>query len=188
MARINLLPWREELREKRRKRFFLTLGAVLVGGLAVVLVAERYIDAAIERQLARNNHLSQQAAHLDQRIVQINELKAHRQQLMERMKIIEDLQGNRSISARVFDQLVRTLPDGVYFTDVSQVGTTLAISGSAESNDRISELMRQLDRSEWFDAPVLGEVKGTAAEGANQASRFQLSVRQTRAAAPEDQQ
>jgi len=185
MARINLLPWREELREARRKRFFLTIGAVLVGGVGLVLVAERTIDASIERQLARNN---QQAAHLDQRIVQINALKAHRQQLMERMKIIEDLQGNRSISARVFDQLVRTLPDGVYFTDVSQVGTTLAISGSAESNDRISELMRHLDRSEWFDAPVLDEVKGTAAEGAGQGSRFQLSVRQTRHAAPEDLQ
>lgn len=188
MVNINLLPWREELREARRKRFFLALVAVVLLALGLVLMGERYINAAIERQVARNHYLGQQTAKLDQQIARISELRVQRQQLMARMKIIEDLQGNRLVSARMFEQLASTLPDGVYFTDVSQVGTTLSISGAAQSNNRISELMRHLERSEWFDAPVLSEVKGAAAQGADLASRFQLSVRQTRPAMPEDLQ
>ena len=185
MARINLLPWREERREERRKRFLLVLIGVLAGSIGAVLIADQIITAAIERQMARNDYIGKQIAVVDERIKQISELKAHRQQLVERMRIIQDLQGNRQISGRIFDQLARTLPDGVYFTSVKLAGKTLSISGAAESNNRVSELMRNLDASDWFDAPSLNEVKATTAGQVDQANVFQLTVRQTQPAVTE---
>ncbi|PKA69813.1 MULTISPECIES: PilN domain-containing protein [Pseudomonas] len=187
MARINLLPWREERREERRKRFLLTLIGVVVGSVGAVFIADQIISNAIARQVARNDYISKQIAVVDERIKQISELKAHRQQLVERMRIIQDLQGNRQVSGRIFDQLARTLPGGVYFTDVKMTGKTLSISGAAESNNRVSELMRNLDASDWFDAPSLNEVKATSADQLEQANVFQLTVRQTQPKALEDE-
>jgi type IV pilus assembly protein PilN len=188
MARINLLPWREERREERRKRFLLVLIGVLAGSVGAVLIADQIISAAIEQQVARNDYIGKQIAVVDERIKQISDLKARRQQLVERMRIIQDLQGNRQISGRIFDQLARTLPDGVYFTDVKMAGKTLSISGAAESNNRVSELMRNLDASDWFDAPSLNEVKATTAGQVDQANTFELTVRQTQPRTVEDEQ
>ncbi|MHC8356231.1 PilN domain-containing protein [Pseudomonas sp. LB3P81] len=185
MARINLLPWREELREQRRKRFLLTLVGVLVGSVGAVLVADQAISGAIDRQIARNDYIGKQIVVVDERIKQIGDLKARRQQLVERMRIIQDLQGNRPISGRIFDQLARTLPDGVYFTEVKMEGKTLSVTGAAESNNRVSDLMRNLDASDWFDAPTLTEVKATTAGQLDQANVFQLTVRQSQPAATE---
>ncbi|MEB2514625.1 PilN domain-containing protein [Pseudomonas sp. YuFO20] len=186
MARINLLPWREERREQRRKRFLLVLVGVLAGSAGALLMANQVISSAIERQIARNDYIGKQIAVVDERIKQISDLKARRQQLVERMRIIQDLQGNRPISGRIFDQLARTLPDGVYFTEVKMAGKTLSITGAAQSNNRVSDLMRNLDQSDWFDAPSLTEVKATAAGQLDQANVFQLTVRQTQPAAGED--
>lgn len=161
---------------------------MLAGSIGAVLIADQIITAAIERQMARNDYIGKQIAVVDERIKQISELKARRQQLVERMRIIQDLQGNRQISGRVFDQLARTLPDGVYFTDVKMAGKTLSISGAAESNNRVSELMRNLDASDWFDAPSLNEVKATSADQVEQANVFQLTVRQTQPKVVEDEQ
>src|SRR5262245_41043333 len=132
MARINLLPWREQLREERKQRFLVTLGAVLLVSVGLVFLGSQYFDSAIENQNARNDFLRKEIAVLDARIKEISELKTRRQQLLERMKIIQDLQGNRPIIGRVFDQLVRTLPDGVYFTDLKMNGKTISIAGAAE--------------------------------------------------------
>ena len=118
MARINLLPWREQLREERKQHFLVTLAGVLVVACGLVFLGDQYLSSAIDTQSARNDFLKKEIATLDARIQEIKELKTRRQQLLERMKIIQDLQGNRSIIARVFDQLVRTLPDGVYFTSL----------------------------------------------------------------------
>jgi type IV pilus assembly protein PilN len=186
MARINLLPWREELREERRKRFLMALTGVLVATVGAVLIADQYISGEINRQTARNHHVGQQVALLDERIKQISDLKTRRQQLVERMKIIQDLQGNRPVSGRIFDQLARTLPDGVYFTEVKMTGKTLSITGAAVSNNRISDLMRNLDASDWFDAPSLAEVKANTGGAADQANVFRLTVRQTQPPAAED--
>ena len=186
MARINLLPWREERREQRRKRFLLVLVGVLAGSAGALLMANQVISSAIERQIARNDYIGKQIAVVDERIKQISDLKARRQQLVERMRIIQDLQGNRPISGRIFDQLARTLPDGVYFTEVKMAGKTLSITGAAQSNNRVSDLMRNLDQSDWIDAPSLTEVKATAAGQLDQANVFQLTVRQTQPAAGED--
>jgi type IV pilus assembly protein PilN len=182
MARINLLPWREQLREERKQQFLVALGGVLIAACAVVFLGDQYFNAAIERQQARNEFVRKEIAVLDARIKEIAELKERREQLLERMKIIQDLQGNRSIIARVFDQLVRTLPDGVYFSSVKMTGKNIAIVGAAESNNRVSSLMRNLDASEWLTSPNLTEVKAVTSGGLDQANVFQLSVQQVQPA------
>ena len=179
MAQINLLPWREQLREERKQRFLVTLAGVFIVGAGVVLLGDQYLGSAIEQQDARNDFVRKEIAVLDARIKEISELKTRRQQLLERMKIIQDLQGNRPIIGRVFDQLVRTLPDGVHFTGVKMTAKNIAIVGAAESNNRVSNLMRNLDSSDWLTSPNLTEVKSVTAGALDQANVFQLTVQQT---------
>jgi type IV pilus assembly protein PilN len=179
MARINLLPWREQLREERKQRFLVAMGATLVIAGGLVFLSGQYLDGAVEHQVARNGFIKKEIAVLDARIKEISELKERRQQLLERMKIIQDLQGNRPVIGRVFDQLVRTLPDGVYFTELRRSGKAIAVVGAAESNNRVSSLMRNLDASDWLAAPALTEVKAVTAGAVDQANIFQLTVQQT---------
>ena len=179
MARINLLPWREQLREERKQRFLVALAGVLIVAAGVVFLGDQYFSNAIERQNSRNAFIKTEIAVLDARIKEISELKTRRQQLIERMKIIQDLQGNRPIIGRVFDQLVRTLPDGVYFTALKMNGKNISIVGAAESNNRVSNLMRNLDSSDWLTSPNLTEVKSVTAGAVDQANVFQLTVQQT---------
>ncbi|MDT4846037.1 Fimbrial assembly protein (PilN) [compost metagenome] len=185
MARINLLPWREQLREERKQRFLVTLGGVFLASAGLVFLGDQYLDSAVENQNARNDFLRKEISVLDSRIKEISELKTRRQQLLERMKIIQDLQGNRPIIGRIFDQLVRTLPDGVYFTDLKMNGKTISIAGAAESNNRVSNLMRNLDSSEWLTAPNLTEVKAVTQGAVDQANVFQLTIQQTQPGDPE---
>lgn len=184
MTQINLLPWREELREERKQRFIVILILVLLLAAAVVFGAGKYFSAAISNQQARNNFISAENAALDARIKEIRELRTRRQQLIERMKIIQDLQGNRPIVSRIFDQSVRTIPEGVYFTSMKLTGHTIAIEGEAESNSLVSNLMRSQDASEWLTAPNLTEVKAVAGDATEQASLFKMTVQQTK---PEEQ-
>jgi type IV pilus assembly protein PilN len=180
MARINLLPWREQLREERKQRFLVALAGVLVISAGLVFLGGQYLNGAIEQQTARNEFVRKEIAVLDARIKEISELKTRRAQLLERMKIIQDLQGNRPIIGRIFDQFVRTLPDGVYFTELKMTGKSISITGSAESNNRVSNLMRNLDSSDWLESPNLTEVKAVTAGAVDQANVFKLSVQQTK--------
>src|SRR5471032_1917902 len=172
MARINLLPWREQLREERKKRFLTALAGVLVAAVGFILLTDQYISGAIDHQTARNAYIQKEIVQLDARIKEISELKARRKQLLERMKIIQDLQGNRPIIGRVFDQLARTLPDGVYFNQVKMVDKLISISGVAESNNRVSDLMHNLDASDWLHTP----------SSTDPANTFQLTVKQVQPA------
>ena len=179
MAKINLLPWRAMLREKRRKRFLIVLGAlaaVVAGGL---LVIDHSIDNAVQRQLARNDLIRSAMVQLDGRAEQIDQLKVRREQLLERMQTIETLQGNRSDNGIIFEQLARSLPDGVYFTDVKMTERTIVISGVAASNALVAQLMRNLDASHWLETPALIDVKAGPEQAQGHDRLFQMSVRQT---------
>ena len=182
MARINLLPWREQLREERKKRFLTALAGVLVAAVGTLLLVDQYVSNAVTHQLARNAFIQKEIVQLDERIKEISELRARRKQLLERMKIIQDSQGNRPIIGRIFDQMARTLPDGVYFSEVKMTDKLISINGAAESNNRVSDLMRNLDASDWLEAPVLNEVKANADNATDRANLFQLTVRQTQPA------
>ena len=183
MANINLLPWREERRRELKKEFLVMLAAVVLAAVLALLLMNRIVNAAIDNQNGRNQYLQNNINELNRQVAEIQDLEKKRRELLDRMKIIQDLQGNRPIIGRVFDQLVRTLPDGVYFTSVKMTGKNIAILGAAESNNRVSNLMRNLDGSEWLEAPNLTQVKATTSGALDQANVFQLSVQQTQPAA-----
>jgi type IV pilus assembly protein PilN len=159
MARINLLPWREWERERRKKEFFVNLAGVVLLGAVLVFVGGWYLDGRIERQDARNRYLETEIVVLDQKIAEIRDLQRTRDELLARMRVIQELQGNRPVIVRVFDELVRTLATGVHFRKLQMQGTQFSVEGVAESNNRISTLMRNLDASDWFASPNLRSIK-----------------------------
>lgn len=176
--KINLLPWREELREQRKKEFLNILVGVLLLAGVIVFGIDRYYNDAIDTQMSRNNFLEKEIQVLDERIAEIQLLQQKRQELLSRMQVIQDLQGNRPIIVRVFDELARRLSDRVFYTDVQMNGKGLAIRGIAESNNRISSQLRNFDESDWFTGPNVTEIKADPAFGP-QASQFTLSVEQS---------
>lgn len=180
MANINLLPWREELREERKQHFLIAIIIVLALGAGLVFLAGTILDGWVDNQRGRNGYLQGQISDLDKTIDQIKTLKQQRQELIARMKIIQDLQGNRAIPARILEQFVTRLPEGVYFTSLEMKGDYIALQGASESNNQVSNLMRDLSESNWLTAPTLTEVKATTAGEVDQANTFQLSVRQTK--------
>lgn len=179
MTRINLLPWREARREADRKRFLLVLGGVVLLSAGSIVLGDRYINHAIERQAARNAYLGQQISALEERAGQLDELKSRRAQLIERMQVIQSLQGQRSGTAQIFEQLARTLPDEVYFTDLQWRDRRLVISGMAASNQGVAELLRNLDATDVLGVPRLTEIKAAGdGSGSDAASLFSLTVPQ----------
>lgn len=175
MANINLLPWREERRQELKKEFVVVLVAVvLIAGLALLLM-NRVVNAAIDNQNGRNQYLQTNINELNRQVAEIQELDKKRRELVDRMKIIQDLQGTRPLIVRVFDELVRTLPDGVFYQNLSRADKRIEVAGVAESNTRVSSLMRQLDGSEWFQSPNLTSVQAATNFG-EQASSFRMTV------------
>lgn len=178
MARINLLPWREERRAALQKQFLVVLAGMAVFGALLVFLGDRYMSALIEHQNGRNNYLQQHIAELNRQVAEIRELEKRRAELLERMEIIQGLQGKRPVIVRIFDEAVRTMPDGAYFLDMTRSGENIKVSGKAESNNRVSSLMRKLDSSLWFKDPNLTSVKA-APDFGEQGSQFQLSFKIT---------
>jgi type IV pilus assembly protein PilN len=179
MANINLLPWREELREERKREFTVALVGVIIIAAGLLFVADRHVNGLIADQNARNRYLVSQIAVLDARLGEIRELRTQRAQLTERMRVIQDLQGNRPVIVRLFDELVRTLPEGVYYNSVVRNDNIIQLEGVAESNTRVSTLMRQLEDSPWFADPDLRQVSavaGTPSGTGSARNQFQLVV------------
>lgn len=191
MPRINLLPWRAELRKKRRNQFFMGLGGAVVGAALVILVVNLVMGLIIDSQRERNGILGAEITMLDQRIKEILDLEARRDSLLARMEIIERLQRSRPEIVHVFDQLTRSLPDGVYLTTVQQTGTRLEIKGLAESSTRVSAFMRNIEKSGWLKEPDLEVVEVKAAKGkadasGARASEFTVLAKQVSAPEGED--
>jgi len=161
MAKINLLPWREEIRKQKQREFVISAaGGALLAAL-IVLLAHFHIDGLIDNQNLRNEFLKTQIAVLDQRIGRIKELEKMKADLLARMNVIQELQRSRPESVHLMDELVRTLPDGVYLKSFSQKGRDLDIAGVAQSNARVSDYMRNIDASDWLTAPRLDLIKTT---------------------------
>ena len=175
MTRINLLPWRQALAERRRRYFLMLMLAFACLALAAVWLADQVIDQAIDRQVSRNNRLGEDIAVQDSRIRTIDDLQERSQQLAERMKVVQDLHDARSSGARLFDQLARAVPEGVHLHEVVANGDTISIRGSAESHQDIAQLMRRLEATQGAHATRLQRVQ---AEGERGESEFQLMVRQ----------
>ncbi len=162
MARINLLPWREQRRKEQQRRFLSMLGLTAVLGLAVLVGAHLYISGLIDNQNMRLNRLRQEIRVVDRQIREIRDLDKAKRALMDRMEIVQQLQRSRPEIVHIFDELVTTLPDGAYLTEVIQQGNTLKISGKAESDARVSNYMRNLERSPWLKNPKLSVIQSRA--------------------------
>lgn len=175
MARINLLPWREARRETLKREFFSNLASMAIGACMLLGVIYFFINNTFDNQTSRNQYLQESINKLNKEVAEIAELKSSRAQLVDRMEIIQGLQGYRPVIVRVFDQFVETLPDGVYYTRLKRSAQSIEIDGTAESNNRVSSLMRRLDKSEWFFEPNLTTVVANPNFG-EQANNFSLLV------------
>ena len=173
MPRINLLPWREAERKRKRQEFYLSLGAALATAGLITLLGYWQMSSSIQHQRDRNDYLTREIAALDKQIEEINGLDAQKRRLLARMEIIETLQRSRPEIVHVFDEVVRLLPEGVYLTYLKQSGTRFEIRGVAQSSTRVSAFMRNIDGSEWLADPSLQIVQRTGAgEGSSDFTLF----------------
>ena len=155
MAHINLLPWRDELRKQKQQQFVVVSAGTGVVAALLVLLTHMQISGLIDKQEQRNQFLDDEIAVLDKKIHKIKDLEKTKTALLARMDIIQQLQHSRPQSVHLMDQLVQTLPDGLYLNKISQLGSALTLSGSAQSNARVSAYMRNIDGSEWMGNPKL---------------------------------
>lgn len=186
VTNINLLPWREELKQKRQKqlRNAIFCGWVVACGAAFMMV--KYWDGRINYQNERNQYLQNEITSLQEIIKEIEGLREKRDEIVERLEVIQELQADRAQIVHVFDDLVQKMPEGVYLDQVNKKGSSLDVQGFAQANARVSSLMRNLDASSWFQSPKLKIVKSTSQSGL-ELSQFNLSVSEERSNNTEDQ-
>jgi len=177
MARINLLPWREEQRRDRQRQFLSTLLMTAVLGVVLVFLAGFVYDQKISHQQIRNDLVKSEIRKLEVRIKRIDELERTRARLISRKQVIERLQASRSMTVELLDNLAKSIPVGVTLTTVRQQGPTLALSGSSQSNARVSAYLRELETNDLFLRPQLGFVRSaTNATSAAEPYEFDIKV------------
>ena len=184
MPRINLLPWREEQRKERKVAFTVALGVSALAAGVVTFAVYLMFGSMIDAQERRNETLRAEIKKLDKQIEEINDLEQAKHRFKERMDIIEKLQRSRPEIVHVFDEIVRTLPDGVYLTGVKQTEKKFKFEGVAQSSTRVSSFMRNIDGSAWLRNPELEVVQTTKDKGPG--SNFTLFAEQVSTVDPDD--
>jgi type IV pilus assembly protein PilN len=186
LTTINLLPWREDLRQEQKKEFAIMAGVSCAIAAIIVGLLHIQMQGKIDYQLSRNKYLEAEIAKVDKEIEEIQELQKVRRSLVERMEVIQDLQASRPSIVHLFTELVSTVPNGVYLESLNQTGANLVINGQAESNARVSTYMRNLAASDWLKEPNLTviEIEDLTV---NRISTFSLTVKQTSPNAEEDE-
>ena len=172
MAQINLLPWREELRKEQQRQFLTIVGlsAVLMG--LIILAVHIQIAGMISNQQSRNDFLKKEITKVEKQIKEINDLEKEKKRLLSRMEVIETLQRNRPEVVHLFDEIVKVMPEGTYLNSMKQSGKSLELKGMAQSNARVSALMRNIDGSPWLGQPQLQIIqKDKKAGGADEDER-----------------
>jgi len=175
VIRINLLPWREERRKARRQQFFALAGLISVLAVLIWFLGYGIINGYISAQEGKNTFLKSEIAGLDKEIEEIKRLKEQTDSLLSRKRIIESLQANRTETVHLFNELVRQVPSGVYLKSIKQVGEKINLVGYAQSNARVSTLMRNIEASPVMERPDLVEIK-SALVGSRKLSEFNLNV------------
>lgn len=179
MPRINLLPWREELRKERQQKFYRHLAYTGVMAAALTGLAYVQFQDFIQYQEQRNEFLEGEIQELDKKIREINDLQETKRQLLARMQIIEELQKSRPEIVHLFEELVTTVPDGLHLDEISQSDRALTLKGVAESNARVSAYMRNIEDSEWLDSPDLKIIESIESEESNlKHSQFHVTAKQ----------
>jgi type IV pilus assembly protein PilN len=182
-VRVNLLPHREERRKRQRQHFFVLAGGTALVGLLLVGAMHTFYQRQIDTQTDRNAFLKAEIAKLDQEIAEIDSLKAEIAALLARKQVIETLQRDRAQTVHLLDELVRQMPEGVYLSQLTQKGLRVDIVGYAQSNARVSTLMRNIDSSPWLEKPVLVEVKASSVDK-KRVSQFNMFLFLKRAVDP----
>lgn len=159
MIRINLLPHREEAKKSRREQFYVLAGLVSTLGILIVFAIYTLISTQISEQDASNDFLKSEIAVLDKQLDQIKRLKEQTQALLSRKQVIENLQRDRGETVYLLSELVKQVPEGVYLRSLKQDGLNVTVTGYAQSNARVSALMRNIEGSQWLENPQLIEVK-----------------------------
>lgn len=167
MAKINLLPWRQELRKEQQRQFLTIMGLSVVLVVVAILAVHLQYARMIDLQESRNTYLKKHITEVETQIREINELAGKKERLLARMEIIQQLQRNRPEIVRLFDELVRVMPDGVYLSSLKQQNTSLIMTGVAQSNARVSALMRNIDQSEWMTNPQLDVIQSGTKQDAD---------------------
>jgi type IV pilus assembly protein PilN len=183
---INLLPWREELRQEQKKQFGVLTFLMMFLAAAIIGLIHIQMASKIDYQISRNKFMGNEIVKLDEEIAEIRDLKKVRRSLVERMEVIQDLQRSRPSIVHLFTEIVSTVPNGVYLESLTQSGNNLLMNGEAESNARVSTYMRNLDRSEWLKDPNLTIIEIEDIK-VNRISNFTLTVKQTSPGANEDE-
>ena len=173
MPRINLLPWREQERKVRRREFLVAAGAAVFASVILIIVGKLVYASWTDAQIEKNNLLKKEIVKLDAQIADIQDLETRKQRLVARMEIIERLQRKRPEIVHLFDELVKIVPEGVYLTQLKEIGNKLEIHGVAQSSTRVSTFMRNIDASVWMDNPQL-QVVETATNSPTGGSSFTL--------------
>jgi len=173
MPRINLLPWREQERKIRRREFMVAAGGAVFASVIFILGGKVLYSSWTDAQNEKNNLLKKEIVKLDAQIADIQDLETRKQRLVARMEIIEKLQRKRPEIVHLFDEIVKTVPDGIYLTAIKQSGNKLEIHGVAQSSTRVSTFMRNIDSSVWMDNPVLQVVE--SAKDSSTGSNFTLT-------------
>ncbi len=174
MPRINLLPWREQERKVRRREFAVALGAAAFAAVIFVMGGKLLYSSWTDSQNEKNNLLKKEIVKLDAAIADIQDLETRKQRLVARMEIIEKLQRKRPEIVHLFDELVKTVPEGIYLPAINQTGNKLEIHGVAQSSTRVSTFMRNIDSSTWMDNPQL-QVVEAAKDSPTGGSNFTLT-------------
>jgi len=174
MAKINLLPWRAAVRKQREREFYIMLGSAAVAAVLAVILGAVWMNMRIDNQDERNNYLTKQSKELDSKIEEIKKLEQTKSALLTRKQIIEQLQANRSQMVHLFDEMVKTIPDGARLSALKQSGDTLTLEGFAQSNASVASYMRNLDNSPWLTHSDLQKTE--AAKAAQKRDRFSFGL------------
>lgn len=176
MVKINLLPWREERRQQLTKEFYIMLGISAAVALLIFALAYYFYTQSIQFQNNRNAYLTTEIQKLDAQIAEIKELESRKAGLIARQQVIEELQASRTQMVHLFDELVKTIPNGVFLEKITQQADRISLEGYSQSHSRVSDYMRRLEKSEWFSGVDLDYIK-TDNTLVSHEQKFKLSVK-----------
>ncbi len=179
MAKINLLNWREERRKKIEQDFYVMLVSAAVFGSAIIFAVHLQLNTMIDQQASRNNYLKTEIKKVEKAIAEIKTLEQKKTDLLSRMSVIQELQGNRSDSVHLLDDLVRVLPEGLHLTKFEQKKKNLTFNGIAQSNARVSAYMRNIEGSDWLVNPNLKVIQTKKKNNSGGYSQFTLTSKQS---------
>jgi type IV pilus assembly protein PilN len=178
MAKINLLPWREELRKQRRQDFFAAMGLGVIFAIITLVVVHTYMSSLTSYQERRNKLLQNEITLLDKKLGDISTIEEKKSKLLAKIDLLQKLQGSRPEIVHLFDELPKIVPEGVLFTKFTQIGTDLTFEGKSQSNARVSALMKNIESSSWLSLPSLTIIKAVDKDNPDALSDFTLRAKQ----------